>query len=72
MRELNERVRGLYFIVLFLCCHDIAGHMVKKCVHGVCEALIDAEEMLNELDSGSGDGDCGSTVKAGALGKGIP
>lgn len=35
----------------------------------VCEALIGEEERLNELDRGSGDGDCGTTLKAGALGK---
>ena len=35
----------------------------------MCKALISAEEKLNELDRGSGDGDCGSTLKAGAIGE---
>ena len=34
----------------------------------MCEALIGEEEKLNELDRGSGDGDCGSTLKAGVAG----
>ncbi len=34
----------------------------------VCEALIREEERLNDLDRGSGDGDCGSTLSAGAKG----
>ena len=42
--------------------------MLKKCVASVCEALISEEEKLNELDRGSGDGDCGTTLKAGAIG----
>ena len=42
---------------------------MKKCVVSVCKALISAEEKLNELDRGSGDGDCGSTLKAGAIGE---
>ena len=41
---------------------------MRECVAGVCSALISKEEMLNELDRGSGDGDCGSTFKAGATG----
>ena len=44
------------------------GGILKKCVVGVCEALVCEEEKLNELDRGSGDGDCGTTLKAGALG----
>jgi hypothetical protein len=30
--------------------------------------LLGMEEKLNQLDSGSGDGDCGSTLAAGAKG----
>ena len=45
------------------------GICLQKCVSGVCSALIDKEELLNELDRGIGDGDCGSTLKAGATGK---
>lgn len=45
------------------------GNVLKKCVVGVCEALIGQEERLNELDRGSGDGDCGTTLKAGAMGE---
>ena len=47
----------------------IAGVCLQSCVGGVCSALIAKEEHLNELDRGSGDGDCGSTLKAGVAGK---
>ena len=30
--------------------------------------LIAAEDELNQLDRGSGDGDCGTTMKSGAEG----
>ena len=42
---------------------------MKQCAEKVCSALVAAEEELNELDRGSGDGDCGSTFKSGADGK---
>ena len=45
------------------------GVHLQKCVTKVCEALINNEEKLNELDRGSGDGDCGTTLKAGAIGR---
>ena len=45
-----------------------AGLCLQSCVGGVCSALIAKEEQLNELDRGSGDGDCGSTLKAGVAG----
>ena len=44
------------------------GLCLQNCVGGVCSALIAKEEQLNELDRGSGDGDCGSTLKAGVAG----
>ena len=47
----------------------IAGVCLPSCVGGVCSTLIAKEEHLNELDRGSGDGDCGSTLKAGVAGK---
>ena len=34
----------------------------------MCNALLANEALLNELDRGSGDGDCGSTLKSGAQG----
>ena len=46
-----------------------SGVCLQGCVGGVCSALIAKEEQLNELDRGSGDGDCGSTLKAGVAGK---
>lgn len=49
-----------------------AGKMMRLCVAEVCEALMDNEERLNELDRGSGDGDCGSTMKAGCTGETQP
>lgn len=41
---------------------------MKCCVTAVCEALLAHEEELNALDRGSGDGDCGSTLRAGVEG----
>ena len=40
--------------------------LFKKSVDFACEALISCEAMLNTMDSGSGDGDCGSTLRRGA------
>ena len=42
---------------------------MRKCLSSICLALISAEDELNQLDRGGGDGDCGSTLKAGAEGK---
>ena len=54
----------LFLLLLYVC----TGRVVWRCVEGVCGALVAAEEELNELDRGSGDGDCGSTLKAGCTG----
>ena len=47
----------------------IIGKIFKKCVHGLCTELLEKEEELNDLDRGSGDGDCGTTFKLGAEGQ---
>ena len=47
----------------------VAGRMMRSCVAEVCEVLIRNEERLNDLDRGSGDGDCGSTMTAGSTGE---
>ena len=39
---------------------------VKAALEGLTCQLISMEQRLNELDSGCGDGDCGSTLAAGA------
>ena len=39
---------------------------VKAALEGLTCQLINMEQRLNELDSGCGDGDCGSTLAAGA------
>ena len=39
---------------------------VKEALEGLTRDLVAMEQRLNELDSGSGDGDCGSTLAAGA------
>ena len=39
---------------------------VRAALEGLTGQLISMEQRLNELDSGSGDGDCGSTLAAGA------
>ncbi len=46
----------------------ISGVVMKRCVCVMCEALLSHEEELNALDRASGDGDCGSTLRAGAEG----
>ena len=43
------------------------GHEATlKAVTFACEAIISCEDQLNTMDSGSGDSDCGSTLKRGA------
>ena len=37
-----------------------------KAVTFACEAVMSCEEQLNTMDSGSGDSDCGTTLKRGA------
>ena len=41
---------------------------MKTCTEENCKSLLANEALLNELDRGSGDGDCGSTLKSGAQG----
>ena len=38
------------------------------CTEEICKSLLANVALLNELDRGSGDGDCGSTLKSGAQG----
>jgi len=45
---------------------DQAKMATAKSVDFACEALISCEQMLNTMDSGAGDGDCGSTLRRGA------
>ncbi|XP_022194079.2 triokinase/FMN cyclase [Nilaparvata lugens] len=39
------------------------AELLKQCLKAVCRELIEAEERLNQLDSGCGDGDCGTTFR---------
>jgi len=43
--------------------------VLKACTEQICKSLMANEALLNELDRGSGDGDCGSTLKSGAHGE---
>ena len=43
--------------------------IVKTTLEKITSTLVSMEGRLNELDSGCGDGDCGSTLTAGAKGK---
>eukprot|EP00118_Oscarella_pearsei_P017866 m.179785 g.179785 ORF g.179785 m.179785 type:complete len:156 (+) comp39230_c1_seq10:1879-2346(+) len=43
---------------------------VKVVLKAIAECLLSKEEALNELDRGAGDGDCGTTFREGAQGKG--
>lgn len=38
----------------------------KRCIERACSAITAAAERLNNLDSRSGDGDCGSTLSGGS------
>ena len=40
--------------------------VIFDCLENVCDMVLKNEEKLNELDRGSGDGDCGSTLSRGA------
>jgi len=44
----------------------VGEQVVRTALEKATSALINMEARLNELDSGSGDGDCGSTIAAGA------
>ena len=45
------------------------GQSLRICVSSLCTALIASEAELNRLDRGGGDGDCGTTLRAGVDGK---
>ena len=47
----------------------LKANTVRKVLEAISHALIDVEDHLNELDRGSGDGDCGSTLKRGSEGQ---
>ncbi len=46
--------------------NKFAKEALLKAVTFACEAVISCEDQLNLMDSGSGDSDCGSTLKRGA------
>nr|XP_054758491.1 triokinase/FMN cyclase-like [Lytechinus pictus]XP_054758492.1 triokinase/FMN cyclase-like [Lytechinus pictus] len=39
---------------------------IKAVLSCVCNRLMESEKLLNDLDTSSGDGDCGSTLRRGA------
>ncbi|XP_030855441.1 triokinase/FMN cyclase-like [Strongylocentrotus purpuratus] len=39
---------------------------IKTVLSSVCYRLMESEKLLNDLDTSSGDGDCGSTLRRGA------
>lgn len=42
--------------------------LVRECLEESSKVLIENENLLNKLDSGCGDGDCGITMKKLAQG----
>ena len=58
----------VYLWVWYICGCGLGG-VLKACTEQICKLLVDNEALLNELDRGSGDGDCGSTLKSGAQGE---
>lgn len=47
---------------------DRGQQALKLAIHAAANALESSVELLNELDSGCGDGDCGSTLNRWAEG----
>ena len=45
------------------------GGRLEAMVSAACQAVVTAEADLNALDTGAGDGDCGSTLARGAKGQ---
>lgn len=45
------------------------ANLLEKLTKAAIEAVVTKRDLLNELDSGCGDGDCGSCMEAGAKGK---
>ena len=46
-----------------------ASTLLKLATNAACKSLVENEELLNNLDSRCGDGDCGSTLKTAAKSK---
>ncbi|XP_053971250.1 triokinase/FMN cyclase-like isoform X1 [Hylaeus volcanicus] len=38
-------------------------NLLKQCLKNACESIIEKETLINDLDRGCGDGDCGTTLK---------
>ncbi|XP_076183011.1 triokinase/FMN cyclase isoform X2 [Ptiloglossa arizonensis] len=38
-------------------------NLLKQCLKSACESIIEKETLINDLDRGCGDGDCGTTLK---------
>eukprot|EP00095_Tigriopus_kingsejongensis_P005830 snap_masked-scaffold425_size175135-processed-gene-0.8 protein:Tk05830 transcript:snap_masked-scaffold425_size175135-processed-gene-0.8-mRNA-1 annotation:"hypothetical protein BRAFLDRAFT_115040" len=45
---------------------NLGRSMAEKGIEFACEAVKSFESVLNTMDTGAGDGDCGSTLKRGA------
>ncbi|CAL2043510.1 unnamed protein product [Caenorhabditis brenneri] len=45
---------------------SLNSQLVKNCLDGVIQAMLESEDKLNELDAHAGDGDCGSTFAGAA------
>ena len=43
-------------------------NLMKHCLKFLSQNLPKYEKLLNDLDTGCGDGDCGTTLKLGAEG----
>ena len=54
-------------VYLFISYADQGKHLYHV-IAGAATSLLNAEEKLNHFDHLVGDGDCGSTLKAGAQG----
>ena len=42
--------------------------LLHLAIKGACLSLVESQSILNKLDTESGDGDCGTTMKTGAEG----
>lgn len=48
---------------------DVEAVILKRCLDKITFSLKEAEQRLNTLDSGCGDGDCGTTLRHFVEGK---
>ena len=59
---------SFHSLAIYRVCAEEGGRL-SATLSAACHALVNAESALNLLDTGAGDGDCGSTLARGAKGE---